>query len=122
MPIINLVTAANPEIKIKSNTASRANFQKILRGREAPFFVVIISVGLNAAAAYTRNNHACLRHKRFTDNDRDQQTYGSDPKKFRKLTIFFPQCKNTHAAVPEKLTIIFFWPYSFVWSILVNHI
>jgi acyl transferase domain-containing protein len=47
--------------------ASRANFQKILRGREAPFFVVIISVGLNAAAAYTRNNHACLRHKRFTD-------------------------------------------------------
>ena len=23
-------------------------------------------------------------NKRFTDNDRDQQTYGSDPKKFRK--------------------------------------
>jgi hypothetical protein len=46
-------------------------------------------------AAYTANNHACLRHKRFTDNDHDQQTYGSDPKKFRKRTqIFFPQCKN----------------------------
>ena len=70
------------------------------------FFVV----GSNAVAAYTRNNHACLRHKRFTDNDRDQQTYGSD----RSV----PQCKNdqcgsknTHVAVPEKLTINFFWPY-----------
>jgi hypothetical protein len=41
-------------------------------------FVVIISVGSNAVAAYTGNNHACLRHKCFTDNDRDQQTYGSD--------------------------------------------
>jgi hypothetical protein len=49
--------------------------------------VVIISVGSNAVAAFTGNNHACLRHKRFTDNDRDQQTYGSDraePKKLRK--------------------------------------
>ena len=80
---------------------------------------VIISVGSNAVAAYTRNNHACLRHKRFTDNDRDQQTYGSDRSRSgndRKRTQqFFSQCKNdqcgsknTHAAVPEKLTINFF--------------
>jgi hypothetical protein len=41
------------------------------------FFVVIISVGSNTVAAYTGNNYACLRHKRFTDNDRNQQTYGS---------------------------------------------
>ena len=75
--------------------------------------VVIISVGSNAVAAYTGNNHACLQHKRFTDNDRDQQTYRSD----RKRTQFvFSQCKNdqcssknTHAVVPEKLTISF-WP------------
>jgi hypothetical protein len=79
------------------------------------FFVVIISVGSNAVAAYTGNNHACLRHKCFTDNDRDQQTYGVDRK---RTQILFSQCKNnqcdsknTHAAVPEKLTIIFFWPY-----------
>ena len=39
---------------------------------------VIISVGSNAVAAYTGNHHACLRHKRFTDNDGDQQTYRSD--------------------------------------------
>ena len=65
-----------------------------------------------------RKQHVCLRHKRFTDNDRDQQTYGSDPKKIPEMdTIFSPQCKNdqcgsknTHAAVPEKLTINFFWP------------
>ena len=46
--------------------------------------------------------NACLRHKRFTDNDRDQQTYGSDrsgPEKIPEITgnktpIFFPQCKN----------------------------
>jgi hypothetical protein len=46
--------------------------------KEFAFFVVvvIISVGSNAVAAFTGNNHACLRHKRFTDNDRDQQTYG----------------------------------------------
>jgi hypothetical protein len=36
--------------------------------------------------------------KRFTDNDRDQQTYRSDPKKFQKLTIFFSQCKNTRGS------------------------
>jgi hypothetical protein len=62
------------------------------------FFVV----GSNAVAAYTGNNHACLRHKRFTDNDRDQQTYGCKNN----------QCgsKNTHVAVSEKLTINFFWP------------
>ena len=60
--------------------ASQANFQKFWWGREAPFFVcVIISVGSNAVVAYTGSNHACLRHKRFTDNDRDQQTYGADP-------------------------------------------
>ena len=39
---------------------------------------VIISLGSNVVAAYTGNNHACLRQKRFTDNDRDQQTYRSD--------------------------------------------
>jgi hypothetical protein len=104
--------------------ASQANFQKFWWGREAPFFgVVIISVSSNAVAANTGKNHACLRHKRFTDNDREQQTYGSDrsgPEKFRKRTQFFsPQCKNdqcgsknTHVAVPEKLTIKFFWPKS----------
>ena len=84
---------------------------------------VIISVGSNAVAAYTGNNHACLRHKCFTDNDRDQQTYGSDrsgPGKILEMTgnghnYFFSKCKNdqcgsqnTRAAVPEKLTIIFF--------------
>ena len=44
--------------------------------------------------------------------DRDQQTYGSDRK---RTQILFSQCKNdqcdsknTHAAVPEKLTIFFF--------------
>jgi hypothetical protein len=43
---------------------------------------------------------------------------GADPKKFWERTqICFSQCKNdqcgsknTHAAVPEKLTINFFWP------------
>ena len=81
------------------------------------FSFVIISVDSNAVAAYTGNNHACLRHKRFTDNDRDQQTYGSDgsgPKKNSEMTrnghnFFFPNVK-THAAVPEKLTINFFGP------------
>ena len=72
-------------------------------------------------AAYTGNNHACLRHKRFTDNDRDQQTYGLDRSGSgndqKRTQFFFPQCKNdqcgsknTHAAVPEKLTINFFGP------------
>jgi hypothetical protein len=33
----------------------------MLSGREALFFVVVInSVGSNAVAAYTGNNHACL--------------------------------------------------------------
>ena len=82
-------------------------------------FVVIISVGSNAVAAYTGNNHACLRHKHFTDNDRDQQTYGSDRSgpgnDWKRTQFFFSQCKNdqcssknTHTAVPEKLTINFF--------------
>jgi hypothetical protein len=98
--------------------------------RHLIFVVVIISVGSNAVAVYTGNNHACLWHKRFTDNDRDQQTYVSDrsgPEKFRKWpetdTILFPQCKNnqcgsknTHAAVPEKLTINLFLPWQ-VWCI-----
>jgi len=54
-------------------------FPKILMRHGGTFFVVvIISVGSNAVAAYTGNNHACLQHKRFTDNDRDQETYGSD--------------------------------------------
>ena len=79
---------------------------------------VIISVGSIAVAAYTGNNHACLRHKQFIDNDRDQQTYG--PERSRPgngHNTFFPQSKNdqcgsknTHAAVPEKLTINLFWP------------
>ena len=87
------------------------------------FFVVIISDGSNAVAAYTGNNHSCLRHKRFTDNDHDQQTYGSyqsRPEKIPEMTgnghiFFFPNVKtinaavkNTHAAMPEKLTIDFF--------------
>ena len=60
------------------------------------FFVVIISVGSNAVAAYTGNNHACLRHKRFIDNDRDQQTYGYDRK---RTQICFPNVKTINAAV-----------------------
>jgi hypothetical protein len=75
---------------------------------------VVISVGSNAVAAYTGNNHACLRHKHFTDNDHDQQTCG--PEKIPETdTILFSQCKNdqcgsknTHAAVPKKLTIKMF--------------
>jgi hypothetical protein len=105
---------------------SFSNFQELWWGREAPFFVVvIISVGSNAVAAYTGNNHACLWHKRFTDNDRDQQTYRSDRSISgngqKRTQFFFPQCKkdqcgskNTHTAVPEKLTINFFglsWIY-----------
>jgi hypothetical protein len=99
---------------------SLGQFPKILMRQGGTFFVVIISVGSNAVAAYTGNNHACLRHKRFTDNDHDQQTYGSDWSRSgndRKRTQFFSQCKNdqcgsknTHVAVPEKLTINFFWP------------
>jgi hypothetical protein len=75
-------------------------------------------------AAYTGNNHACLRHKRFTDNDRDQQTYGSNRSRAEKIPemtgnghkFVFPNVKTinaavkTHTAVPEKLTINFFWP------------
>ena len=71
------------------------------------FVVVIISVGSNAVAAYTGNNHACLRHKRFTDNDRNQQTYGldrSEPEKIPEMTenrhnILFPNVKTINAAV-----------------------
>jgi hypothetical protein len=71
------------------------------------FFFVIISVGSNAVAAYTGNNHACLRHKHFTDNDRNQQTYGSDrsePEKIPEMTenrhnILFPNVKTINAAV-----------------------
>ena len=81
--------------------ASQANFQKFWWG---PFFVfVIISVGSNAVAAYTGNNHACLRHKRFTDNDRDQQTYGSNRSRSEKIpetdTISPPNVKTINAAV-----------------------
>jgi hypothetical protein len=69
--------------------------------------VVIISVGSNAVAAFTGNNHACLRHKRFTDNDRDQQTYGSDRSRTEKTpemtrnghNFFFPYVKTINAAV-----------------------
>jgi hypothetical protein len=71
-------------------------------------------------AAYIGNNHACLRHKRFTDNDRDQQTYGSDQSGAEKITemtgnghkFVFPNVKTINAAVkthtrgvPEKITI-----------------
>jgi hypothetical protein len=54
---------------------------------------VVISVGSNAVAAYTGNNHACLRHKCFTDNDHNQQTYGSEsgPEKIPEMvTINLP--------------------------------
>ena len=64
-------------------------FPKILMRQGGTFFVVIISVGSNAVAAYIGNNHACLPHKRFTDNDHDQQTYGSDhsgPEKILEMT------------------------------------
>jgi hypothetical protein len=71
------------------------------------FVVVIISVGSNAVAVYTGNNHACLRHQRFTDNDRDQQTYGSDrsgPENIPEMTgnghnFFSPNVKTINAAV-----------------------
>ena len=67
------------------------------------FVVVIISVGSNAVAAYTGNNHACLRHKRFTDNDRDQQTYGSNRSRSEKIpetdTISPLNVKTINAAV-----------------------
>ena len=73
-----------------------------------------LSVIISAVAAYTGNN-----------NDRNQQTYGLDwsgPEKILEMTrnghnFFFPNVKminaavKTHAAVPEKLTINFFWPY-----------
>ena len=54
-------------------------------------------------AAYTGNNQCiCLRHKRFTDNDRDQQTYGSDRSEPEKIPEMIfnghkkknSQCKN----------------------------
>ena len=101
-------------------------FPKILMRLGGTFFLSVI---ISAVAAYTGNNHACLWHKRFTDNDRDQQTYGSDQSgsgNDRKRTqLFFSQCKNdqcgsknTHAAVPEKLTINFFWPYKCFFLIL----
>jgi hypothetical protein len=66
-------------------------------------FVVMISVGSNAVATYTGNNHACLRHKRFTDNDHDQHTYRSDRSgsgNDRKRTQFvFPNVKTINVAV-----------------------
>jgi hypothetical protein len=61
---------------------------------------VIISVGSNAVAAYTGNNHACLWHKCFTDTDRHQQTYGSNhsgPGNGHKFC--FPNVKTINAAV-----------------------
>ena len=71
------------------------------------FFVVIISVGSNAVAAYTGNNHACLRHKRFTDNDRDQQTYGSNRSRSEKIpetdTISPPNVKTINAAIKTNM-------------------
>ena len=73
-------------------------------------------------AAYTGNNHAYLRHKHFTDNNRDQQTSRADLEMDPNL---FSQCKNnqcgsknTHAAVPEKLTINFVWPWGYYFSII----
>jgi hypothetical protein len=83
-------------------------FPKILMRQRGTFFVVvIISVGSNTVAANIGNNHACLRHKCFTDNDRDQQTYGSDrsgPEKIPEMTgnghnIFFSNVKTLNAAV-----------------------
>ena len=80
-----------------------------------------MSVIISAVAAYTGNN-----------NDRNQQTYGLDrsgPEKILEMTrnghnFFFPNVKminaavKTHAAVPEKLTINFFWPYKCFFLIL----
>jgi len=63
--------------------------KNLMRQGDTFFFVVIISVGSNAVEAYTGNNHACLRHKCFTDNDRDQQSYGSDrsgPEQISEMT------------------------------------
>jgi hypothetical protein len=54
-----------------------------------------------------RKQPCILSHKRFTDNDRDQQTYGSDRKKFRKWletdTIFFPPNVKTINAKTNKI-------------------
>ena len=93
----------------KKLLASRGQFSKHFdeAGRHLFVVVVIISVGSNAVAAYTGNNHACLRHKRFTDNDRDQQTYGSDrsgAEKIPEMTgnghkFVFPNVKTINAAV-----------------------
>jgi hypothetical protein len=66
-------------------------------GRHLFFVVVIISVGSNTVAAYTGNNYACLRHKRFTDNDRNQ----------KKVPSFLIQIFGNW---PEKLIIVFVWP------------
>ena len=56
--------------------------------------------GCHAVAAYTGNNHACHRHKRFTDNDRDQQTYGADLEMTGNgHNYFFPNVKMMNAAV-----------------------
>ena len=57
--------------------------------------------------AYTGNNNACPRHKHCTDNDRDQQTYGSDrsePEKIPEMTFNghkkkIPNVKTIDAAV-----------------------
>jgi hypothetical protein len=115
------------KVKQKKIISFSGQFPKILMsevGRHLFCLFVIISVGSNAVAAYTGNNHACLRHKCFTDNDRDQQTYGSDwsgPGKILEMTgnghnFFFQNVKTinaavkTRAAVPEKLTIFFFLP------------
>ena len=69
-------------------------------GRHLFCLFVIISVGSNAVAAYTGNNHACLQHKCFTDNDRDQQTYGADPEMTGNGHKFcFPNVKTINAAV-----------------------
>jgi hypothetical protein len=81
-------------------------FPKILKRKFFFFFVVVvISVGSNAVAAYTGKNHACLRHKRFTDNDRDQQTYGSSRSRSEKIPEMTRNGHNSPAPPPNVKTI-----------------
>jgi len=79
-------------------------FPKILMRQGGTFFFFGNNqcFGSNAVAAYTRNNHACLRHKCFTDNDRNQQTYGSESgpgNDWKRTQFFFPNVKTINAAV-----------------------
>jgi len=79
--------------KQKKLLASQVNFQNFWWGREALFCCCNNQCWFKCSGG---NNHACLRHKRFTDNDRVQQTSGNDRK---RTQFFFPNVKTINAAV-----------------------